>query len=166
VVFGLGPAPEGAAGEEEAGSEERAPADRTPASMFIPAAALLAGTLAIGLIPGVVPAFEGAAGQFANGPAYAHALIAGGAAPAVASAEPYSAPAHAYLYSAITLAGGLAIAAATIFTESPALRGARRAGLGLMRPLRAVHSGHIGDYVAWLVLGAAGLGGAFGLAFT
>jgi multicomponent Na+:H+ antiporter subunit D len=31
-------------------------------------------------------------------------------------------------------------------------------------PLRALHSGHIGDYVAWLALGVAALGGSFALA--
>jgi multicomponent Na+:H+ antiporter subunit D len=31
-------------------------------------------------------------------------------------------------------------------------------------PLRALHSGHIGDYVAWLVLGVALLGGSFAIA--
>jgi hypothetical protein len=28
-------------------------------------------------------------------------------------------------------------------------------------PLRAVHSGHIGDYVAWLVFGTGVIGGLF-----
>jgi len=32
--------------------------------------------------------------------------------------------------------------------------------------LRAVHSGHVGDYVAWLTLGAAVLGGVFALGLT
>jgi hypothetical protein len=27
--------------------------------------------------------------------------------------------------------------------------------------LRALHSGHVGDYVAWLTFGVAALGGAF-----
>jgi multicomponent Na+:H+ antiporter subunit D len=30
-------------------------------------------------------------------------------------------------------------------------------------PLRAVHSGHIGDYVAWLVFGTGVIGGALAL---
>ena len=30
--------------------------------------------------------------------------------------------------------------------------------------LRAVHSGHVGDYVAWLTVGLAILGGAFAVA--
>ncbi|HKW74261.1 MAG TPA: hypothetical protein VJN64_01940, partial [Terriglobales bacterium] len=31
----------------------------------------------------------------------------------------------------------------------------------LLRPLRIIHSGHIGDYVAWLTFGVAAIGGAF-----
>jgi multicomponent Na+:H+ antiporter subunit D len=32
-----------------------------------------------------------------------------------------------------------------------------------LAPLRAAHSGHIGDYVAWLTFGAALIGGLFAL---
>jgi multicomponent Na+:H+ antiporter subunit D len=31
----------------------------------------------------------------------------------------------------------------------------------LLRPLRIVHSGHIGDYVAWLTFGVAAIGGVY-----
>jgi hypothetical protein len=31
------------------------------------------------------------------------------------------------------------------------------------RPSRAVHSGHIGDYITWMVFGVAVVGGAFAL---
>jgi multicomponent Na+:H+ antiporter subunit D len=33
-----------------------------------------------------------------------------------------------------------------------------------VRPLRTVHSGHIGDYVAWLVAGVTLLGASFAIA--
>jgi multicomponent Na+:H+ antiporter subunit D len=33
-----------------------------------------------------------------------------------------------------------------------------------VQPLRVVHSGHIGDYVAWLVAGVALLGASFAIA--
>ena len=36
------------------------------------------------------------------------------------------------------------------------------AALGrVVAPLKAVHSGHVGDYVAWLTAGVAVLGGLF-----
>jgi multicomponent Na+:H+ antiporter subunit D len=30
-------------------------------------------------------------------------------------------------------------------------------------PLRAVHSGHVGDYIAWLTFGTAVIGGLFAI---
>jgi multicomponent Na+:H+ antiporter subunit D len=132
--------------------------------IFIPALALMAGALAVGLIPGVVPAFEGAAEQFTNGGGYAHAVLAGGAGPGVASGAAYSAPTHAYLYAVLTLALSVLLAALAVFRRSSPLRAVDRLAARGLAPLHAVHSGHIGDYVAWLVLGAAGLGGACALA--
>lgn len=43
------------------------------------------------------------------------------------------------------------------------LGGISRALDALIRPLRALHSGHIGDYIAWLTLGVAILGGVLTL---
>ena len=43
-------------------------------------------------------------------------------------------------------------------------RGAMAAVRGPTAALRAVHSGHVGDYVAWLTVGLAILGGAFAVA--
>jgi multicomponent Na+:H+ antiporter subunit D len=167
VFLGWGPAPRrGTAGEEELGSEEEGPSDRTPLLMFVPALALMAGALAIGLIPGLVPAFEGAAEQFTNGGGYAHAVLGGGSGPPASAAAPYSVPAHAYLYAAITLALSLGLAALAIFRPSGRLRVVDRVGGRVLGPLHVLHSGHIGDYVAWLVLGTAALGGACALALT
>jgi multicomponent Na+:H+ antiporter subunit D len=167
VFLGWGPAPRiGEAAEEEAGSEEEGPSDRTPWLISVPALALMAGALAIGLIPGVVPAFEGAALQFTNGGGYAHAVLGGASGPAASPAAPYSVPAHAYLYAAITVVASVALAALAIFRPAGRLRMVDRVGGRMLAPLHALHSGHIGDYVAWLVLGTAALGGACALALT
>jgi multicomponent Na+:H+ antiporter subunit D len=167
IFLGWGPRPErGSAAEEEIGSEEEGPSTRTPSAMFVSGILLMAGTLAIGLLPGIVPAFEGAAEQFVNGNGYAQAVLHGGAAPRVPSIGPYTAPAHAYLYAAITLVLGLGMAALAVFRDAPRLRGVEQVGGRLLGPVRALHSGRIGDYVAWLVLGVAALGGACALALT
>jgi multicomponent Na+:H+ antiporter subunit D len=94
-------------------------------------------------------------------------VLRGGDAPPVEAAPAYSAPASAYLYSALTLTSSIAVAAAGLFGAR--LRGSIARGVGAgtraaVAPLRAVHSGHIGDYVAWLVAGVALLGGAFAIA--
>jgi multicomponent Na+:H+ antiporter subunit D len=159
-----GPPP---ATEEEATPEEEGPSTRAPAVMLIPAALLALGALAIGLVPGLVEAFEGAAAQFADGASHAAVVLRGADAPPVEAASAYSAPASAYVYSALTLAGSVAVAAAGLFGAR--LRGSIARGLSAgtraaVAPLRAVHSGHIGDYVAWLVAGVALLGGAFAVA--
>ena len=68
-----------------------------------------------------------------------------------------------YLYGSAGTVGALAIAALTLFGSTlhrrvpPALIGPLRAAL---TALRSLHSGHIGDYVAWWTLGTAMLGGA------
>src|SRR5207247_1296693 len=84
------------------------------------------------------------------------------------------------LTSILTSAAVLRVAAAVFFgwgTAAPSRPatvdgnrgkgsvGARVAGLSerALDPLRALHSGRVGDYVAWLVSGVAALGGALAL---
>ena len=82
---------------------------------------------------------------------------------------PESAPgtsASTLLYAALSLVGAVALAAAALLL--PVHRRGRdrgaveRAGSRAVARLRTLHSGHVGDYVAWLVAGAA----AFGAALT
>ena len=169
IFLGLGPADEPHAGgqEEEGRSEEpetRGARGRTPGVMLAPAVALLLAGLAVGLVPGLHAAVDRSASRFADRPGYEAAVLDGRhqrAAPAPSSHGPRW---PAYAYAAGSVAGAFALAAAAL---SPAgLRRAvpRRVRSGLSRPiavLHAVHSGHIGDYVAWLAVGSALLGGAF-----
>src|SRR5215217_434931 len=97
-----GPRP---ATEEESVSEEEGAPERTPPVLFVPTALLAMGALAVGLVPGLVEAFEGAAEQFVDGSSYAAVVMRGANGPAVQAASGYSAPASAYVYSALTLAG-------------------------------------------------------------
>jgi multicomponent Na+:H+ antiporter subunit D len=159
-----GPPP---ATEEESTPEEEGAPERTPAVLFVPTVVLALGALAVGLVPGLVEAFEGAAEQFVDGSSYAAVVLRGANGPAVEAASSYSAPASAYLYSALTFVGALAVAAAGLFGSR--VRGSivartRDATHAVVAPLRALHSGHIGDYVAWLVAGVALLGGSFAIA--
>ena len=39
------------------------------------------------------------------------------------------------------------------------VEGGRAVGRPVLAPLRAVHSGHVGDYIAWLTVGMATFGG-------
>jgi multicomponent Na+:H+ antiporter subunit D len=149
VGWGLGqPAPRDPAGEEE--PEER---ERGSTLLLVPAAALIAGGLAWGLVPGLVGAAGRAAAVFADQGGYARAVLDGRDA-AVAHAL-HGPGLSAYVYAAGSLALALLVAFVAL-TRRPAVpRPLARA----VDVLRALHDGRPGDYVAWTVAGAAVLGG-------
>jgi multicomponent Na+:H+ antiporter subunit D len=168
VFLGWGePGTESLADDEEPGEEEEESAARTPAVMWIPAFALVVAALAVGLVPGTVEAAQQAAERFTDGAGYGRAVLDGTAPPPIPAPPEFTAKVSAYLYSALTLAGALGIAAVAIYAprlRSRPLRWVTRAAPRALAPIRRVHSGHIGDYVALLVLGVAAFGGAFALA--
>ena len=142
--------------------EERIERNVTPPLMLIVPASLLVGAIVVGLIPGLVPAIERAAAHFADHAAYATWVLRGHPAhyPTV---RPSHIEAFDYLYAAASTLGAIAIAALTLFGAP--LR--RRLPRGFEGPPRAaltafrrLHSGHIGDYIAWWTAAAAMLGGA------
>ena len=142
--------------------EERIERDVTPPLMLIVPAALLLGAVVVGLIPGLVPAIERAAGHFTDHAAYAGRVLRGRPVP-----YPPVPPSHIepfdYLYAAASTLGALAVAALTLF-GAPLCRRLPRGFEGPARAaitqLRRLHSGHIGDYIAWWTAAAAMLGGA------
>jgi multicomponent Na+:H+ antiporter subunit D len=168
VFCGWGPAAgRPRATEEETEPEEEGTPDSTPAVMFVPAALLVAAALAVGLIPATSEAFITAAERFVDGPAYARAVLDGVSPSGLPSASSYSAPLHSYLYATLGLLGALGLAAVALFAPRDSWLRAPSAQLAPTgRALRGLHSGHVGDYVAWLLLGVAALGGSFALALT
>jgi multicomponent Na+:H+ antiporter subunit D len=142
--------------------EERIGRDVTPPLMLVVPAVLLLGAVVVGLIPGVVPAIERAAAHFTDHAAYATWVLRGHpphyAAPGPSHIEPFD-----YAYAAASTLGALAIAALTLFGAPlrgrvpTRFEGPPRAAL---TALRRLHSGHIGDYIAWWTVAAAMLGGA------
>ncbi len=165
VFLGWGPAQPGserqAAEAREKEAEEEAPRDYTPPLMLIVPGLLLAGAIVIGLIPGAVPGIERAASHFADHLSYINWVLHGRVhfrpAP-TGHVEGFD-----YAYAGGATVGALALAALGLFGRP--LK-ARVPGL-VLRPvtvavggLRALHSGHIGDYIAWWTAGAAALGGA------
>jgi multicomponent Na+:H+ antiporter subunit D len=138
VFRGLGPRPEeepSAAYETKGTGEEpetRERLGRVPDTMIAVPALLLAGALAVGVAPAVADAVShGVKRAGADGAAAAHWTPLGIALG---------------LLSAL-LAGGLA---ALAVARPALLREPGRAA-----PLRRLQSGHVGDYVAWLLLGTA-----------
>jgi multicomponent Na+:H+ antiporter subunit D len=141
--------------------------NRTPAVLFVPAIGLLLMALAVGVLPDFAYAAEDAAARFLDHHAYTDTVLYG-----LPTGEPSVKPPHAFmatglLYAVVSVVGALALAALTLFGRhlrySPpsVFVGVVRAGSSR---LRALHSGHPGDYVAWITVGAAAVGVLFALA--
>ncbi|MET9386757.1 complex I subunit 5 family protein [Streptomyces sp. NPDC002928] len=140
VFLGLGPRPQEKAEYETTGSGERPETrqrlTRVPDSMTTVPAVLLAGALAVGVAPG-----------FAD--VVAHAVNEAGSGGVVTSV--HWTPAGILLGLLSTL---LAVGLAAVAVTRPGLLGAPHRLL----PLRRLQSGHVGDYVAWVLVGTTLLG--------
>jgi multicomponent Na+:H+ antiporter subunit D len=140
--------------DEAQDDEEESGATRGPAVL---AGVLVLASLAFGLVPGLAHAVTAAATRFTDTAAYAAAVL-GGHAAELGVPHVHPPGATAYLYAAASLAGAALVAALGIrgrALPAPAMRAVNR--------VRALHSGHAGDYVAWAGAGAAALAGVFAL---
>jgi multicomponent Na+:H+ antiporter subunit D len=140
VFFGLGPRPSDESSYETTGTgeepESRHRLNRVPDTMTAVPALLLAAALAVGVAPG----FAGVVG---------HAVSEAGSGGALTS--PHWTLAGVLLGLTSTV---LALGLAALAVTRPELLGEQR----WTGPLRRLQSGHIGDYVAWMLAGAALLG--------
>ncbi|MGW8377571.1 complex I subunit 5 family protein [Streptomyces sp. ODS28] len=159
IFRGMGPRPYesgGAAREETTGDEDPETAEHerlgaAPATMLAVPAALLALTLAAGLVPRLAEGAGRAGRLLAGHHAYAAAVLDGATAPAV-HAVPASWTLSGVLLGLLSTALACGIAALGVRSPRPGRLAAA------MHPVRRLQSGHIGDYVAWLIAGAALLG--------
>jgi multicomponent Na+:H+ antiporter subunit D len=165
VYFGLGPRPRESREETSGSHEEREspPLQQVPITMLLPIVVLLGAALALGVLPGAHRAAERAADYFVNGPAYqAQALAAAPDRVVAAATGNWTAEGVGLGLASSALA--LAVAGAGIWSRPIRDRFPRIAiGSRPLAALRRLHSGHIGDYVAWLMLGLAAIGGFVGL---
>jgi multicomponent Na+:H+ antiporter subunit D len=143
---------------------------RTPIPMVVAAVAMLAAGAGLGVLPGVTHQAAAAATQFTDRVGSA-AVVLDGATPRPPVVEPSLAssvePAASMVLTG-TLAALAAVAVAALALWHRRVPGAVRrpvvaVGAPPLRLLRAAHSGHVGDYVAWLTVAAAALGGALAL---
>jgi multicomponent Na+:H+ antiporter subunit D len=143
--------------EEEAEPETEQAHDRTPILMLGTAAALLVAGMAWGLVPGLPHAALEAATRFTDAHAYGGAVLRG-ATQSAASVVHLGAATTSYLYGVGGVVGALLVAAISV---------GRHRSLDKVRPgfarLRELHSGHVGDYVAWLTTGVAVIGTTFAI---
>jgi multicomponent Na+:H+ antiporter subunit D len=165
VFLGWGPAkaPEGrqAHAAREEGDEESGSPGRIPLPMLVVPALLLGGAIVIGLVPGAVPGIEIAAGHFTDHASVLKWVLQGKVA--LASEATSHIEGFDYLYGAGATVGAVSLAALGLFGR-PLRERLPDALLGppttALRVLRRLHSGHIGDYVAWWTAGAALLAGS------
>jgi multicomponent Na+:H+ antiporter subunit D len=169
VFLGWGPVPKSDPFSEQADLETEPEAEeahhRTPKVLFVPALGLLLMGLAVGVLPGLAYAAQEAAARFLDHQAYTAAVLHGLPAGQVSANPPHAPMGTLFLYPVGSSIGALALALLALFGRhlrySPpsALVAAVRASSSW---LRTMHSGHPGDYVAWLTVGAA----AFGVLFA
>jgi multicomponent Na+:H+ antiporter subunit D len=148
VFLGRGPVPPAHPACLEADEQEsELERGRAPWATVVTGTILLVLGLAWGLVPGLVDAATHAAGRFTDHAGYAASVLHGAAvdAPHGAGEAP---TAVAWLYGAISALLAVGLAMLRTMPEGP---------------LRALHSGRIGDYVAWTAVGAAAIASVFAL---
>lgn len=125
--------------------------DEIPATMFLPATVLMAAGLLLGLVPALEPAAAGAARQFENSRGYAAHVL--DAAPLAGESRTEREAPSETLPTLLSVLGALAIAGGHLTSHR-----FRHIAGRLTSPLKLVHkihSGHVGDYVVFLMLGMA-----------
>jgi multicomponent Na+:H+ antiporter subunit D len=166
VFWGLGPGRDPIADDMPGPHEEDPELDysheRVPLTMTIPAIVLAFAGLAIGLVPGLADAAGRAAARFVDRAGYAAAVLGGPAPhPNAPSVHP---GAINVLYGALASILAIGLAGTALYRErlrGSLLSGVENATSALLHRLRVLHSGDVRDYVTWLVLGFAVLGGVF-----
>jgi multicomponent Na+:H+ antiporter subunit D len=166
VFWGLGATSDALAsdmpGPEEADPELDYRHDRVPLTMTVPALVLAAGSLAFGLIPGLAHAAERAAAGFVDRAGYAASVLGG--TPHHVAAPSVAPDAADVAYGILATVLACALAALALYRERAGGRLlviAEGATAALLLRLRRLHSGDVSDYVTWLVVGTAVLGGLF-----
>jgi len=174
VFYGLGDPPREDPRMEASASEETGETEsgrqRTPLTMLIPLCALTALGLAAGvaaMIPRFAAALGSAAARFEDQSAYASLVLNGVRTVRPAALYP-QAPADVTAASVITalcsVAGAVLLALVALYWRRlPVLRRGYEPGAGLAPAIESFQSGVVNDYIAWLVLGVAALGGVLAL---
>lgn len=155
VFLGLGDPPDPERlGETTPGDEEpdELLSDTTPVTMRAAIVVLLLAGLAAGVVPDIGKAASHAAERLIDGTGYAGQLLSG-APPSPLLPEPTA------VWTGTGVWLGLLSVALSVLVAAAGLWSRRlrwlEAGEPVMRRLHRVHTGHIGDYVAWMFAGMA-----------
>ncbi|GAC1645669.1 MAG: hypothetical protein NVS9B15_03370 [Acidobacteriaceae bacterium] len=158
IFFGWGErAPEDRASAVGELPETQSGNRRVPAVLFLPAFVLLALAFALPFVPTLKQRAHSAGAAFTDETVY-HALVLDGAQASPPPLEPLESERASLIRNSVSAVLALFLALGTLFGLRPLI-----AFENGFEPLRALHSGHPGDYIAWLTLGTALLGGSFAL---
>lgn len=167
VCFGVGPRPEEHDADETTGEEEEPdqPVGNVRVTMLTAILVLMAGALAVGVIPDLGPRVGAAAEAFVDRAGYVKAVMKGTpghVSPPVASVEWTS---LGVVLAVVSTAVAVAFALVALYAPRIAepLKALGRGASPVLDGLRHLHSGHVGDYIAWLFVGVAALGALVGL---
>jgi multicomponent Na+:H+ antiporter subunit D len=171
VFYGLGDPPTEDPQMAREASEETSETERgkrrTPLSMIVPAALLVVAAVVITLLPHLGPGVQGAAVRFQDQAAYNRTVLSGGhiAHPVTISGpESTGITVADVVTGTASAAGGLVLAFLALYWRRlPLLRRGFEPGTGLVQPIRRFQSGVINDYVTWIVIGLACVGGSLAL---
>jgi multicomponent Na+:H+ antiporter subunit D len=163
VFAGVGPRPgDSDAATHDEHRETDVKISRAPISMIGPSWVLLAASVVACVVPGVHRVAAAAAATFVDRPGYVSAVLHPGIAHTPAgegSVSPVWTLSGVGL-GLIAVALAAAVAAAGVWSaQLPGWVGvALRPARPVVAALHGLHEGHVGDYVAWTVLGIAGFG--------
>jgi multicomponent Na+:H+ antiporter subunit D len=117
------------------------------------------------LAPRAVDGLNDAAARFTDRAAYAAAVYERPAPGPVAEAEPHHERVLDVSLALLSVLGAAALALAILRGPGVRLLGPGQGAVerGFFR-LRRLHSGQVGDYIAWMTVGVAAFGGALALA--
>jgi multicomponent Na+:H+ antiporter subunit D len=161
TFFGWGaPAPSDRASRVDERQETDEGGRRVPATLFLPAACMIALALVLTFVPHIRETADAAARFFTDQSAY-KSIVIDGTVVNIPPLEP--SPPETSSETRGAIAGGIAIALAlvTIFWKKIPLGGILDYAERGIPLLREWQSGHPGDYVSWIALGTAALGGSF-----
>jgi multicomponent Na+:H+ antiporter subunit D len=174
VFYGLGDPPsenpQMAKEASEETSETEEAKQRTPLSMLIPPAVLVAAAFAVALLPHLGDAVQSAAVRFQDQTAYNASVLSG--AHILHPAAPQPAESTGITVSDVASGVGSVVGSvilaylALYWRRLPLLRRGFEPGMGLTAPIQRFQSGVVNDYVTWIVIGLACLGGTLAFSIT
>jgi multicomponent Na+:H+ antiporter subunit D len=160
VFFGIGSRRDPLLSREPPESESPGERPNIRLMQLVTLALALAG-LVVGAVPSLAVHVQEAAHHFVAHRDYARVVL-GQRAPAAVPPGEWHTTASSVVWSLVTLVGSLVVGWLSLYRSRLPRHVSGTMARGLA-PLRAAHSGHIGDYVAWLTFGTAVIGGLFAL---